>query len=331
MKRKSLFILGKGNVDAIYGPDGQVAIGEMTDVYAPPLTPREVAADTGVLADCEIIFSGWGGPRMDADFLAAAPKLSAVFYGAGTIKGIVSEAFWARDIVITSSWVANAVPVAEFTLAQILLALKQGWRHARLIQAHRKYTGKLEVPGAFGSTVAIISLGVIGRMVCEHLRHFDLKVLAYDPFATPEDADALGVRLVSLETCFREADVVSLHAPWLPETEKLITGAHFQMMKPGATFINTARGAIVDEPALLAVLQQREDLMAVLDVTCPEPPVEGSPLYTLPNVVLTPHIAGSMGAECRRMGQYAIEECRRFLAGEPLRWQITREKFARMA
>jgi phosphoglycerate dehydrogenase-like enzyme len=331
MKRKSLFVLGQGSFEAIYGPEEQADIRALTDVIAPPLTPKEVQADLSILADCEIIFSGWGGPRIDAAFLTAAPRLAAVFYGAGSLKGIVSDAFWERGVVITSSWVANAVPVAEFTLAQILFSLKQGWRHARLIRENRKHMGKLPVAGAFGSTVAVISLGVIGRMVCEHLRRFDVKVIAYDPFATQEDAAALGVELCSLEACFREADVVSLHAPWLPETEKLITGEHFAMMKADATFINTARGAIVDEPAMIRVLQERSDVTALLDVTYPEPPVAGSPLYILPNVVLTPHIAGSMGAECRRMGRYAVEECRHFLAGEPLQWQITQEKFARMA
>ena len=111
----------------------------------------------------------------------------------------------------------------------------------------------------------------------------------------------------------------------------MITGEHFAMMKEDATFINTSRGAIVDELSMITVLQERSDLSVLLDVTYPEPPAEGSPLYTLPNVYLTPHIAGSMGGECRRMGQYAIDECRRYLLGEPLQWQVTKELAARMA
>jgi phosphoglycerate dehydrogenase-like enzyme len=331
MKKKSLFILGSGNFEKIYGPGEQTAVRELTDVYSEPLTSADVQSDYTILKDCEIIFSGWGGPRIDETFLAAAPNVKAVFYGAGSIKGIVSDAFWNRDIIITSSWVANAVPVAEYTLSQIVFSLKKGWQHIRQIQENKRYSGKMDVPGAFGSTVAIISLGVIGRMVCEHLRHFDLDVIAYDPFVSPEDAESLGVRLCSLEACFQQGDVVSLHAPWLPETEKMIRRDHFASMKKDATFINTARGAIVDESGMIEVLQTRNDLMALLDVTYPEPPVAGSPLYDMPNVVLTPHIAGSMGKECRRMGQYAVAECRRYLAGEPLKWQITREKFARMA
>jgi phosphoglycerate dehydrogenase-like enzyme len=99
-------------------------------------------------------------------------------------------------------------------------------------------------------------------------------------------------------------------------------------MKSGATFINTARGELVREDELAEVFSQREDLTAVLDVTHPEPPVEGSPLYSLPNVVLTPHIAGSLGRECRRLGQAMIDEFDRWHAGQPLRWQITEAQAA---
>ena len=125
--------------------------------------------------------------------------------------------------------------------------------------------------------------------------------------------------------------MASLHTPWLPETERLITGAHLASLKPYATFINTARGAIVREDEMIAVLQQRPDLVAVLDVTYPEPPAADSPLYTLPNVIITPHIAGSMQAECRRQGQYMIAELERYLAGQPLKYGLTRAKAAIMA
>jgi phosphoglycerate dehydrogenase-like enzyme len=139
------------------------------------------------------------------------------------------------------------------------------------------------------------------------------------------------VELCSIEDVFRRADVVSLHTPWLKETEGLITGAHFAAMKPGATFINTARGAVVREDEMIQVLKQRPDLFAVLDVTYPEPPEPGSPLYSLPNVVLTPHIAGAMGTECRRMGCLVVEELQRYLNGEALQWAINRQQAAVMA
>jgi phosphoglycerate dehydrogenase-like enzyme len=163
------------------------------------------------------------------------------------------------------------------------------------------------------NTVGVISLGMLGRLVCEHLRRFELQVLAYDPLVSAEEAARYGATWRTLDEIFRQADVVSLHTPWLQETEGLITGAHLASMKEGATLINTARGAIVREAEMIDVLQQRPDLLAVLDVTWPEPPLPGSPLYTLPNVILTPHIAGSLDAECQRMGQIVVEELQRFV------------------
>ena len=111
----------------------------------------------------------------------------------------------------------------------------------------------------------------------------------------------------------------------------MITGEHIASMKPYAGFINTARGAVVRENELVEVLGRRPDLVAVLDVTEPEPPVADSKLYTLPNVIITPHIAGAIGNECRRMGRYMVDELRRYLNGEPLKWEITRNQTAYLA
>jgi phosphoglycerate dehydrogenase-like enzyme len=172
---------------------------------------------------------------------------------------------------------------------------------------------------------------MIARKLSLLLQNFDLDVVAYDPFVSEEDMAACGVTKTDLDKVFREADVVSVHTPAMPETEKLLNRSHFEKMKQGATLINTARGSVIDEEALIAVLGERPDLTAVLDVTSPEPPAEDSPLFALPNVILTPHIAGSMAGECRRMGQYTINECKRYLAGKPLEWQITRESAKLMA
>ena len=134
-----------------------------------------------------------------------------------------------------------------------------------------------------------------------------------------------------LPEIFKESDVVSCHTPWLKETEKMLRREYFESMKPGATFINTARGAVVDEAGMIEVLKKRPDLYAVLDVTYPEPPVPESPLYDLPNVILTPHIAGSMGNECRRMGNLVVDELQRYIAGEKLRYEISQAMAEKMA
>lgn len=330
-KPKGLFLLNRDAYERIYGPDERTAIETLVELYAPPQTAQSIQANPPILAQTELIFSGWGMVVMDAAFLAAAPNLQAVFYGAGSIKQIVTPAFWARGIPITSSYAANAVPVSEFTLSQIFFCLKRGWYYVRAIREAGSWVPRQPVPGAYGSTVGIISLGMIGQRVARLLQPFDLHVLAYDPFATPDEAEALQVELCSLEEIFERSDVVSLHTPWLKETEGMIGGKHFAAMKENATFLNTARGAIVRQEEMIEVLQNRPDLYAVLDVTYPEPPEAGSPLYALPNVVLTPHIAGSLDAECQRMGRLVVEELRRYLKGEPFQWAISQEQAQYMA
>ncbi len=334
MKKQAIYALSEKAFNQIYGPEQRRQIDAMLSVEAPLQTSEVLRRDPSALQRAQIVFGGWGSPRFDAALLALAPRLEAVFYGAGTIRGVVSDAFWERDLVITSSYAANGVPVAEYTEAMIVLALKQALRQmlqARQDLAWRRDEGAIQ--GAYGTTVGLVSLGMIGRLVAERLRRHDLRVLAYDPLLSQAQADAAGlnVRMTSLETLFAQCDVVSLHVPKLPSTLGLVTEPLMRSMKPHATLINTARGAVLDEPGLCRVLEQRPDLFAVLDVTDPEPPAADSPLYRLPNVALTPHVAGSLGAECRRMGQLAVDECQRFLEGRPLLWRIGREQAAIMA
>lgn len=322
---QGLFILDHSAFDLAYGPAERAEVAELVDVYAPPQTHASVLANPALLADADVILSGWGGPTLDEPFLDHAPRLKAMFYAGGALGPVLTPAAWARGITITSSIEANAIPVAEYTLATLLFSLKHGWRLTSETRRQRRFVDRDSVPGCFGSTIGIISLGSIARALLKLLAPFDLHLLAYDPFLTDADAQRLGVERVSLEELFRRSDVATLHTPLLPETEALITGAHLASMKRGATFINTARGEIVCEAEMIEVATRRPDLQFVLDVTAPEPPEADSPLYTLPNVVLTPHIAGSAGTECRRMGKYMVEELKRYVAGKPLRWSVTPE------
>ena len=219
-----------------------------------------------------------------------------MFYGAGSIKHIVTDEFWEREIPITSAYAANAEPVVEFYAITNFIFVK-----TRVVLCDENKRRKKASRKAGGSrwiwlTIGIVSLGMIGKKVCEILKQFDVRVIAYDPYVSQEDAEKLNVELCSLKDVFQQSDVVSLHTPWIKETEGLINGELISSMKQNATLINTSRGAVVNETEMVEVLKQRPDLYAVLDVTYPEPPVEGSPLYILDNVILTPHIAGS----CRR-------------------------------
>jgi len=327
MKPKGIFILEPAAFEKVYGPEERRDLHALVDMPDCAYSPKDAQKHPELLRDVELIFSSWGGPRLDAAFLETVPQLKAFFYGAGSIKEYVTEEFWQRDIPITSAASANAVPVVEFAHAEILLSLKRVWSFARDIRQEGAWPDNAArgnwVAGAYGSTVGVISLGIIGRLVCERLKTSEVKVIAYDPFVTPERAKELGVELVSLEELFRRSDVVSLHAPLLEETKNMITKELLATMKQGATFINTARGKLINEKELVEVLRARPDLFALLDVTAPEPPEKGSPLFTLPNVVLTPHIAGSINNECRRMGRLMIEETERYLKGQALRWRIT--------
>jgi phosphoglycerate dehydrogenase-like enzyme len=316
--------------ELIYG-SAYKEINKNVNTYAEPQTKESIKQNPSILSEANIILSGWGCPKMDQTFLETAPNLKAVFYGAGSIKGIVTDEFWERNIQITSAYEANAIPVVEFTLSQILFSLKRGWYFVNQVNKKSSIPARENVPGVYGSTIGIVSLGMIGRKVAEILKQFDCKVLAYDPFVSEQQANALNVEMCSLEDVFRRADVVSLHTPWIKETEGLITGDHINLMKRNATFINTSRGAVIREQEMIEVLQQRPDIYALLDVTYPEPPVKNSPLYSLENVILTPHIAGSMSTECHRMGEYMAEELGRYLRGETLKWCISKEKSTIMA
>jgi phosphoglycerate dehydrogenase-like enzyme len=327
-----MYIMFPDALELIYPAGLRARIAELVDI-GPPQTRDSIAADPSMLADVEILLSGWGAPLMDEAFLQAAPNLRAVFYGAGSVRSFTTPAFWERDILLTTAAEANARPVAEYVVGAILLSLKHVWslsRHAR--SGGDWYSpARQQVPGAYRSEVGIVSVGKISRRVLQLLEPYDIRRSACCPWLTDQEARRLNVDRVPLPEVFRRADVVSLHTPDLPATRGMITGDMLASMKRGATFINSARGAVVRQQEMIEVLRSRPDLTAVLDVTDPEPPEPDSPLLTLPNVVLTPHIAGSLGPECGRMGECMIEELRRYLAGRPLHYRITREAAERMA
>jgi len=328
------FILGTSAFTDIYGEDSLRAIAPAARLLGPPCTTAQLqAAPPAWLAEVEVLFTGWDAPRLDGELLAKMPRLRAVFYGAGSIRPIASDALWERGILVASAAALNAQPVVEFTLGAILLSFKRAWHHARLVRAERGYEPlrALPVPTGWGATVGLVSLGLIGRRIAEQLRAHDVKVLAHDPLLEPAQFAALGATPVPLAEIFGRSDVISLHTPLLPETTGFIDAGLLARLRPGATLINTARGGLIREADLVATLRARPDVQAILDVTDPEPPPRDSPLYELPNVFLTPHIAGSIGAECRRMGRAMVEEFHRYARGEPLRHTVTREQLARMA
>lgn len=329
---KSIIIGDPVRLPTVFSAYERDQISELTDLVGEPVSQAQVLADLSLLREVDVIFGTWGMPKLEKDLLDAAPDLKAIFYAAGTVKSFATEEAFRRKILLTSAYQANAVPVAEYCVATILFSLKLGWRHMRSLHLNKEWHRHTDrITGAYDATVGLISLGAIGKKTLELLRPFALNILVNSTGLTQGHAEALGVRLATLDEIFEKSDVVSLHTPLLPTTRGMIKPAHFRRMKPNATFINTARGGVVDQAGMVGVLLGRPDITAILDVTEPEPPEPGNVIFDLQNIFITPHIAGSLGAECRRLGQAAIDECRRYLDGEPLQCPVALDDLFRMA
>ncbi|MEV0174678.1 hydroxyacid dehydrogenase [Streptomyces sp. NPDC050803] len=291
------------------------------------------AADPRQLADTEVLFTHWGAPLLTDEALDLMPRLRAVVHAAGSVKHHVTEAVWRRGITVSSAAAANALPVAEFTLAAILFAGKRVLDAARTYTTTRTHPDLLPYYSGYGNyhrTVGIVGASRIGRRVIDLLRPLDLDVLLYDPYVDAHQAHDLGVEQADLDELARRSDVVSIHAPQLPETHHMFDARRIALLKDGATLINTARGRLVDTDALTAHLVTGR-IHAVLDVTEPDVPPADSPLYTLPNVLLTPHIAGSLGNELGRMTDWAVDEVARYAQGLPLAHQVAPDELIRSA
>lgn len=300
----------------MFTPAQLAGLAELTGLDPTSPIPDLDAADDETLAGLEIVLTGWGSPRIDAPQLARLPRLRAVVHTAGTVRHVAGDALWDNeDIVLTSATAANAVPVAEYTLAQILLAGKNTLaREHRYRASHGRDRAASGPTGNYGSVVGLIGASHIGRLVAELLRPFDVQVLIADPFVDAEGIAALGAEKVDLPELFARADVVSLHAPDVPSTRGMVSAELLASLRDGATFINTARPALVDEDALRTELLSGR-ISAVLDVHDQLSPED--PLWELPGIAITPHLAGSQGNELHRMAEQALEEVRRLVRHEP--------------
>ncbi len=306
-------------------------LGELgTLLNAEPVGAWENETDA-VLAEAEVIVGHWGCPPLDAAMLDRAPRLGLFAHAAGTVRTILTDAIWDRDIRVTSGANANAEPVAEFTLAAILFANKGVlWRRGPVDYSVMSSMGDRRW-GNHGRTIGIVGASLVGRRVIELLRPFPhLTATLYDPYVTHEEAASLGMTKLELDDLCAGADVLSIHAPDRPETRHMIGPSQLAALPDGATIINTARGPLIDHEALMPHLTAGR-LQAVLDVTDPEPLPAGSPLLGLPNVWISPHLAGSQGTELARLADYVIEEIGRWSAGAPALNEVTRDRLATMA
>jgi len=328
--KRALLLLPPDSRDQIYS---QEAISEIESlVELTDCSDRVGRLDNlrTVLGETEVILSGWGMMRLDEEFLSAALRLEAVLYGAGSVRSFVADEFWGQDILLTSTYAANAVPVVEYTVAALVFGLKRVLEARELTRKAHRFRKPAVVKGLYGAKIGIIGAGMVGGGVLEKLKGYDVKPYCYDPYLSDERRRELGAESMALDEMFGTCDAVSVHAPDIESTRGMITGEHFRSMRDGAVFINTARGRIVRESEMIDVLRAGT-ITAFIDVTDPEPPESDSPLYTLPNVFLTPHHSGSGGDEVHRQGDYVVEELRRFLKGEAPRYPVTRDMMEWMA
>ena len=278
------------------------------------------------LATAEIIISSWGAPELTSELLDSAPALRAVLHCAGSVRWLLPDDFYTRGLTVITAADHNAVPVAEYTLAAIILAGKRALPLAQIGRTAPSGWGDSLGQGKvsnLGRTIGIIGLSKIGRRVVELLKVLDTgPILVCDPFADPANVAALGATLVSLEEVMSASEILSLHAPLLPSTHHMIGADQLALLPDGATIINTARGAIIDQEALLAECSVGR-LDAILDVTDPEPLPAGHPLLALPNVTITPHIAGALGTETLRLSRHVLDQLERWIAGQPLEGALT--------
>ena len=282
----------------------------------------------------EVMITSWGCPRITAELAQQFPRLKLIAHVGGSVKGFIEEDVWRRGIKVTNAVDANAQPVAEFTLAAILLANKRALPLADLYRSKRTsrtpWIDEVPEAGNYRKVVGIVGASHVGRRVLALLKPHDHRVLLYDPFVSPLQARDMHANKVGLSELLSQSDVVSLHAPILTDTRGMIGSRELALLKDGATLINTARGSLIDQDALIEELTTGR-LYAWLDATEPEALPKDSPLFDLPNLFLTPHIAGSIGTEIQRLADQIVSEIERFARGTTLRHLVRREELSRLA
>ncbi len=332
---KSIFLCEEAHTpERVYSADTLDLLKEKAGLESTVYSRDTLESCKEAFSDTEYIFSTWGMTKLsESEIERYFPKLKCVFYAAGTVQ-YFARPFLNKGIKVFSAWAANAVPVAEYTVAQIVLANKGFFLTSRLQSTGETEKASIEkekYPGNYSGTVGIIGAGMIGKLVIEMLKSYSIRVKVFDPFLPDSKAQELGVTKCSLDEIFSTCFVVSNHLANNKETQGMLKKEHFQAMLPYASFINTGRGAQVVEADLAEVLLDRPDLTALLDVTEPEPPEKGHAFYTLPNCILTPHIAGSSGKEVNRMAEYMADEYLRFTGNEPCRYEVTLKMLETMA
>ena len=294
----------------------EAQVGEV--VYNPtgkPLTSAEVAQ---LLPGVDGYIAGLDA--IDSRALQAADRLKVIArYGVG-VDSVDLEAARKKGIVVTNTPGANSVSVAELALGLMLALARQIPEAVEAVHQGKwpRYSGvSLE-----GKMIGILGLGAIGKQLARRLGGFDCKTMAFDPFADTVFAKEHSIILASLEAVTEQSDFISLHLPLLAETRGIVNDAFLSRMKKGSFLINTSRGEVVDEGALLKALQSGHLKGAGLDAFTVEPPEAGNPLLALPQVIATPHLGAQTDGATSNMGWLAMKDCLAVLKGEQAAFRV---------
>ena len=326
---------GSDRLNYVYKMGRREKFEKELEVLPGIVTEKNLDEHRAFLGETEVIITTWGFiPFTDAQIGEYFPKLRLVLYGAGSVQGF-ARPFLNRGIKVVSGWAAMAIPVAEMAASLVLLANK-GYFQVILSYKRDGHSEAKDLcsdifPGNFETSVGILGVGMVGAKVVERLKQSKLEILAYDPYLSDEKAKALGVRKASLEEIFSSCQTITNHMADNPQTRKMLNYDLFKLMKDHAAFINTARGASVVEEDLARALREKPTRTAILDVTAPEPVQKGHEFLAMPNVILTPHIAGYANLEVMRLADYMFDELKRFRAGEKLLYEVTLPMLETMA
>lgn len=284
-----------------------------------------------LIKDADAVVTSWGNSPIDEKCLELCPNLKLLVHAAGSVKPVVSEALWKKGVRVTASANVLSMGVSETALGFTIAASKNFFAHNENLHNGGWAEGKENIRELYDLTVGVIGGGWAGRHYIELMQAFDVDILLYDPFISEEKAEAMGAKKASLEEVLKESDIISIHAPQIPETYHMFNADTLKLMKKDAVLINTARGTIIDENALYEHMKAGNLKYACLDVTDPEPPAVDNPLRTLKNCIMTPHLAGLANNGLKKIGQHVCEEIESFIADSSLSTEVTEEMLARMA
>ena len=326
-KEKGLNVYNNKNVDKIR---------KEFDIDTTIYTKEDIISSKNDFSDVEIAFGSWGVEEFSIEEVKEnLPNLKGIFYVGGSVK-YFARPFLEAGVKICGAWQANAVAVAEYVVSQMILGTK-GVFLSRITNASEwDVKKKLVIPvkGFYGIKIGILGSGAIGRKVIEFLSNYkdnQLDIYLYSPSLTDEKSEKLGVKKASPQQIFKECDIISNHIANNPQTFGFYTSELFELMDEQVVFINSGRGQQVVENDLAEAMRKRPQSCALLDVTYPEPPNDSCPFFSVENIFINPHIAGSQNNELERMVDYILEDATSLKDGKELKYEITLAALSHLA